>query len=65
MTVDTHELHRARRARTINCSLRIAVAEVETKLRIVLPRAHELVGVYINPWGDAQLHARRRQTTRD
>ena len=56
--MNAHELHR-RRITCALCSLAsIAIAKIETKLRVVLACRHKLVRVHIHTRRYAQLHTR-------
>ncbi len=57
MAVQPDELHRVRSAGVVDRPQRIAVAEVEPELRVVLAGGDELVGVCVDARGDAQHHA--------
>ncbi|TPW13350.1 MAG: hypothetical protein FD127_2080 [Acidimicrobiaceae bacterium] len=61
MAVHTYELDCRGTAGALDCPRRIAVAEVEAELRVVLPGGDVLVGVRVHPRRDAQHHLRRRQ----
>ena len=61
MAMNTDKINRSRGSRTSSRFVCIAIAQVETELRVVLASGDVFVCVNRNAWRNSQLHSRSRK----